>query len=118
MGNPISRELFLERALSRFGDRYDYGDIVYKSYKTPIKIRCRIHPVKQISITPEKHLQTTGGCKFCLRDMRIQMLERELFRQSAEHPPLQAGTQDGRNGSGEESRAVPQPPARSSRRQG
>jgi len=38
MGNPISRELFLERARSRFGDQYDYSAIVYKSYKTPIKI--------------------------------------------------------------------------------
>ncbi|MFU8884067.1 MAG: hypothetical protein ACNA8O_01255 [Cyanobacteriota bacterium] len=86
MGNPISRELFLERAQARFGDRFDYSEIVYKSYKTPIKIRCRAHPVKEISITPEKHLQTTGGCKFCLREMRIQMLERELGRQSADRP--------------------------------
>ena len=91
MGNPISRELFLERARSRFGDRYDYGEIIYKSYKSPIKIRCKMHPVKQICITPEKHLQTTGGCKYCLREMRIQMLERELNRQSAQHPPVQAG---------------------------
>lgn len=88
MGNPISRELFLQRALARFGERFDYSEIVYKSYKTPIKIRCRTHPVKAISITPEKHLQTTGGCKFCLREMRIQMLERELGRHSAVHPPL------------------------------
>ena len=76
MGNPIGRELFLERAHSRFGDKYDYSAIVYKSYKSPVKIKCRVHPVKEISITPEKHLQTTGGCKFCLREMRITMLER------------------------------------------
>jgi hypothetical protein len=78
MGNPISRELFLQRARARFGDKYDYS----------IKIRCTMHPVKQISITPEKHLQTTGGCKFCLREMRIQQLERELGRDSAVHPAL------------------------------
>jgi hypothetical protein len=88
MGNPISREDFLQRALIRFGDRYDYAEIVYKSYKTPIRIRCREHPVKEILITPEKHLQTTGGCKFCLRAMRIRMLERELGRSSAVHPPM------------------------------
>lgn len=84
MGNPISRELFLERARSRFGDQYDYSAIVYKSYKTPIKIRCTSHPVKEISITPEKHLQTTGGCKYCLREKRILSLERELNRASVE----------------------------------
>jgi len=86
MGNPISRELFLERAKSRFGDHYDYSEIIYKSYKTPIRIRCTSHPVKQISITPEKHLQTTGGCKYCLREMRITSLERELNRASLERP--------------------------------
>ena len=88
MGNPISRELFLQRARSRFGEKYDYSAMLYKSYKTPIRIRCRVHPVKEISITPEKHLQTTGGCKFCLREMRITMLERELGRQPAEHPAI------------------------------
>ena len=80
MGSPISKDVFLQRAQSRFAEQYDYTEIVYKSFKTPIKIRCREHPVKLITITPEKHLQTTGGCKFCLRAMRIQSLERELNR--------------------------------------
>jgi hypothetical protein len=44
--------------------------------------------VKEISITPEKHLQTTGGCKFCLREMRITMLERELQRPAIESPAI------------------------------
>jgi hypothetical protein len=39
-----------------------------------------------ISITPEKHLQTTGGCKFCLRQSRIRMLERELLREAVDRP--------------------------------
>jgi hypothetical protein len=86
MGNPIGVELFLQRARSRFGDQYDYAAMVYKSYKTPIRIRCTTHPVKEISITPEKHLQTTGGCKYCLREKRIVNLERELNRASAERP--------------------------------
>lgn len=86
MGNPISRELFIERAISRFGNKYDYSNIIYRSYKSPVKIKCTLHPVKEISITPEKHLQTTGGCKYCLREMRITMLERELHREPADHP--------------------------------
>jgi hypothetical protein len=83
MGSPISKETFLQRAITRFSAHYDYSEIVYKSYKTPIQIRCRLHPVKLISITPEKHLQTSGGCKFCLRESRIRQLERELQRESA-----------------------------------
>jgi hypothetical protein len=86
MGSPISRETFLARARARFADQYDYSAIVYKSFKTPVGIRCRLHPVKLISITPEKHLQTTGGCKFCLRQSRIRMLERELLRESVDRP--------------------------------
>lgn len=88
MGNPISREVFLARATLRFGDAYDYSFLHYRSFKSPIKIRCRKHPVKEITITPEKHLQTTGGCKYCLKEMRITSLERELSRAAVEHPPM------------------------------
>lgn len=87
MGSPISKETFLQRAVARFGEHYDYSLIVYKSYKTPIQIRCSLHPVKLIAITPEKHLQTSGGCKYCLRQSRIRMLERELQRDAAIREP-------------------------------
>lgn len=72
MGSPISQEVFITRAKARFGDKYDYSNILYKSFKTPIKIRCRMHPVRLIVITPEKHLETTGGCKYCLMIHRSQ----------------------------------------------
>jgi hypothetical protein len=75
MGNPIDQQTFLARARARFGDRYDYSEIVYRSFKSPIKIRCREHPVRLISITPERHLVTTGGCKYCLRELRGQLPE-------------------------------------------
>ena len=88
MGSPISKEVFLARAQARFGSRYLYEAIVYKSFKTPIRIRCSLHPVKEITITPEKHLQTTGGCKFCLRESRIRMLERELQREAIVRPAV------------------------------
>jgi hypothetical protein len=88
MGNPISQEIFLARASLRFGDAYDYSSLHYRSFKSPIKIRCKKHPVKEITITPEKHLQTTGGCKYCLKEMRITSLERELCRAAVEHPTV------------------------------
>ena len=87
MGARITKEQFLERAAQRFGGRFDYTDIHYRSYKSPVKIRCRKHPVQLICITPEKHLQTTGGCRHCLRERRIEALERELNRDSlSQHP--------------------------------
>lgn len=89
MGTPIDRDTFLARARARFGDHYDYSEIVYKSYKTPVKIRCTVHPVKPVSITPERHLQTTGGCKFCLKTSRSQIVPlgdsfQRLVRERAE----------------------------------
>ena len=84
MGNPIDRDTFLARARARFGERYDYSGIQYRSFKSPIKIRCREHPVRQISITPERHLVTTGGCKYCLRQLRGQAaISRGILRGSA-----------------------------------
>lgn len=88
MGSPIDLATFLGRAQARFGDRYDYSEIVYRSYKSPIRIRCREHPVRDIVITPEKHLQTTGGCKFCLRAGRVRQLERQFSIADAPEPNL------------------------------
>ena len=84
MAARITLEVFLKRAKQRFGDQFDYSGIRWRSYKSPVKIRCRKHPVQEITITPERHLQTTGGCKHCLRERRIEALERELNRTSAQ----------------------------------
>ena len=40
MAARITLELFLERAKQRFGDRFDYSEIQWRSYKSPVKIRC------------------------------------------------------------------------------
>jgi hypothetical protein len=84
MAARITEAEFLKRAKQRFGDQYDYSAIRWRSFKSPVKIRCRHHPVQEISITPEKHLQTLGGCRHCLRERRIASLERELNRKSVD----------------------------------
>ena len=86
MGARISQGEFLKRAEQRFGDQYNYEGMNWRSYKSPVKIRCTHHPVQDINITPEKHLQTLGGCRHCLRERRVASLERELNRKSAERP--------------------------------
>ena len=86
MGARISQDEFLKRAEQRFGDQYNYEGMIWRSYKSPVKIRCTHHPVQDINITPEKHLQTLGGCRHCLRERRVASLERELNRKSAERP--------------------------------
>lgn len=84
MAARITEAEFLKRAKQRFGDQFDYSAMRWRSYKSPVKIRCRHHPVQEISITPEKHLQTLGGCRHCLRERRIASLERELNRKSVD----------------------------------
>ena len=86
MGARITEDEFLKRAVQRFGDQFDYSLIRWRSYKSPVQIRCKEHPVQLITITPEKHLQTLGGCRHCLRERRIASLERELNRKSAQRP--------------------------------
>ena len=54
MGARITKDEFLKRAEQRFGEQYDYSEIVWRSYKSPVKIRCREHPVQLITITPGK----------------------------------------------------------------
>ena len=71
MGSRITWETFIARAKVRFGDRYDYSTVVYRSYRSPLKIRCTLHPVAEILITPERHLETTGGCRYCLKEHRF-----------------------------------------------
>ncbi|GIR74896.1 MAG: hypothetical protein CM15mP77_0530 [Synechococcus sp.] len=68
MGARITQDEFLKRARQRFGDQFDYSQILWRSFKSPVKIRCKHHPVQEITITPEKHLQTLGGCRHCLRE--------------------------------------------------
>ena len=86
MGARITQEEFLKRAAQRFGEQFDYSLMRWRSYKSPVQIRCNEHPVQPITITPEKHLQTLGGCRHCLRERRIASLERELNRKSADRP--------------------------------
>ncbi|WP_255441450.1 hypothetical protein AAJV73_14010 [Cyanobium sp. BSA11S] len=96
MAVRIDRETFLKRAMERFGHRYSYEDIEYRSYRSPIKIRCLDHPVRLIVITPERHLQTTGGCKYCLRAYRQQAMASSVTVSSVSvaQAPLSQGASD------------------------
>ena len=53
MGARINQDEFLKRAKQRFGDQYTYEGMIWRSYKSPVKIRCTHHPVQDINITPE-----------------------------------------------------------------
>ena len=94
MGARITQDEFLKRARQRFGDQFDYSQIRWRSFKSPVKIRCTHHPVQEITIPPEKHLQTLGGCRHCLRERRIAALERELNRRTAPGRTIALGAEN------------------------
>ena len=50
MAARITEAEFLKRARERFGDRFDYSEINYRSYKSPVKIRCN-KPVSYTHLT-------------------------------------------------------------------
>ena len=67
MAARITEIEFLKRA-EQPERQFDFSDMRWRS-QSPVKIRCRRHPVQLICITPEKHLQTLGSCRHCLRDI-------------------------------------------------
>jgi UDP-2,3-diacylglucosamine pyrophosphatase LpxH len=57
---------FIEKAIEKHGEKYDYSKVIYKDSKTPVIIVCNIcnNEFKQIRNT---HLLGDGGCKICAK---------------------------------------------------
>ena len=54
---------FLEKAKTKFGDKFDYSKVEYVDSKTPVVIICPIHG--EFEITPVRFLQNKHGCRKC-----------------------------------------------------
>ena len=54
---------FLDAARNKFGARFDYSSVIYRSQKTPVTIICPSHAA--FSQSPDKHLQSLYGCPKC-----------------------------------------------------
>lgn len=54
---------FLEKAKSKFGDKFDYSKVDYISSNSPVIIVCPIHG--EFKITPVRFLQSKYGCRNC-----------------------------------------------------
>jgi len=56
---------FIERSKKKFGDRFDYSEVVYVNSQSPIILICKEHGLR-FSTTPNVHLNSRfGGCKKC-----------------------------------------------------
>ncbi|MEA3371429.1 MAG: DUF723 domain-containing protein [Campylobacterota bacterium] len=63
--NSVRRttETFIEEAIEKFGDQYDYSKVVFKRMDIKVTITCKDHG--EFEITPEGHLTNAAGCPKC-----------------------------------------------------
>jgi ssDNA-binding Zn-finger/Zn-ribbon topoisomerase 1 len=61
---------FIKIARMIHGDRYGYGRVVYRDYRTPVELICPDHG--PFSITPDALLSKARGCPACGRESRIR----------------------------------------------
>lgn len=66
MPKKVTTEIFIEKAVAKHGNKYDYSASVYTKAKENLNIRCSIHGVFQQ--TPDAHLHGKG-CSQCSYDV-------------------------------------------------
>ena len=59
----IDLEEFISKAKEKYGEKYDYSKVVYKSMEDKVIIKCKIHG--EFMQTPYKHLHSKYGCSKC-----------------------------------------------------
>jgi len=81
----ISKTEFLTRAKQRFGNKFDYSQMTYTDYNSPVKLRCREHG--ELETTPFRHLlYPSGGCSVCRKELQsasIRKMTTEQFIENA-----------------------------------
>ena len=59
---------FIERSKKKFGDKFDYSEVEYINFKTPVTLICKEHGIK-FNVTPSNHFNTVfGGCEKCYNE--------------------------------------------------
>jgi len=54
---------FVQKAIKKYGDKYDYSDFEYKNCKSKSTIICKVHgPFQQ---TADNHIRQKNGCQKC-----------------------------------------------------
>lgn len=62
----LGRNEFIKRATEKFGNKYDYSKVNYKTRDDKVTIICPIHG--EFSVLPESHLKSPTGCPKCSRN--------------------------------------------------
>jgi len=70
MSNPKAKEKFIEKAIIKFGHKFDYSEIDFVDSRTRVKIICPIHG--SFFQNPENHLRSESGCTKCGRRIAVE----------------------------------------------
>jgi len=68
MPRKQTKEIFIERAVTKFGEKFDYSNVIYKGVDTRVVINCPEHG--KYTQTPYCHLKSKYGCPTCLKNNR------------------------------------------------
>jgi hypothetical protein len=58
-----TKDIFLDKATEKFGNKYDYSKVSYVNSNTKVKIICPIHG--EFEQTPSRHIHGATGCPKC-----------------------------------------------------
>jgi hypothetical protein len=67
----ITKDEFIEKSKEKYTELFDYSNMNYIDYTSPLKIICKTHG--EIEIIPKKHLFNNFGCKKCGLESRIEL---------------------------------------------
>lgn len=79
---------FIQKAISKYGDKYDYSKVEYVDCKTPVTIICSKHG--EFSVKPTNFLHSLKGCPFCFqKEKEFKQIERIKEKKSISEQILQ-----------------------------
>jgi hypothetical protein len=61
---------FIAKAKAKYGDKFDYSEVVFVNRNSDVKIKCPDHGV--FTQTPQNHLKSTYGCPKCYKAIEIK----------------------------------------------
>jgi very-short-patch-repair endonuclease len=85
--NSNTAEYFLEKAYERHGNKYDYTQMTFVNYSTPIDIVCPEHGI--FTLTPKAHIKSHTKCPKCSYSRGeykiMEILESENIKYKHQH---------------------------------
>ncbi len=65
---------FIEQAIKKRGDKFDYSKVEYTSSRKKVKITCKKHLIEFMQL-PYAHLTGYNGCRLCQKRPRKDQLK-------------------------------------------